>query len=84
MRSGKLTLCARGRRRARPPLALGDSFVYKKVVSGLGEGRQEGGNGLEVIHQPIYHLVGLPAWPLNEVSACEAQPGGAWTRNLGE
>lgn len=49
-----------------------------------GEGSQEGGGGLEVIHKPIRHLVGLPAWPLNEVSASEAQPGGAWTRKLGE
>lgn len=67
MRSEKLTLCARGRRRARPPLALGDSFVYQKVVGGVGEGRQEGGSSLEVIHKPIRDLVGRPAWPLNEV-----------------
>lgn len=67
VRSGKLTLCARGRRRARPPLALGDSFVYQKVAGGVEEGRREGGSCLEVIHKPLRNLVGRPVWPLNEV-----------------
>lgn len=87
----KLTLCAGGRERARPPPPAPPPsreprglFACAEVTEEGAEGRGEGKSGLKVSHSPQYRPRGPPHLTFERSFGVRAQPGGARAHELGK